>query len=364
MKKYIIVGLTPQGLSVLRTLARAGGEVHAFCHSRKNVGYYSRYGQKTLFGNIGELRDNIKRIADEADEKPVCYITSGEMLAWILRDFTDLYEICDVYSGPLETIEILAHKDKMYEYAVKCGFDVAKYVTLDKLQDKSISFPAFIKRNFEIPLFFKAEKIESRDKLERYLAKIRPEQCKDVILQEFISCERPMEISCQALFVDGKCAGTLVAHQKIRLKGGLTAAIEEIEDIDLKRHINDLCENFFEAANTSNGKLSYSGLIEFEFIYDLSTQKLWFVEVNTRSCGLQSSFAAKYKNLSETLLHPDKFVKLQSATPHLRWMNIQRNIRAGLRSKNFSGLADIFTSSFDVFDTKDMKPFMMQFLPR
>lgn len=364
MKKYIIIGLTPQGLSVLRTISREGAEVYAFCNTKNNVGYYSKYGKKIVFNNINELRNEIKKIVSISNEKPVCYVTSGEMLAWILTEFTDLYDLCEVSSGPLATLQILAHKDKMYEYAEQRGFKVARYVTLDKLEADKVTFPAFMKRNYEIPLFFKAEKIDNRQMLDSFLGRITAEQRKDIILQEFIECADLLEISCQALFFNGKCAGTLITNQKRRLKKGLTAMVEELDSSEIKSKIDSLCRSFFSETKNGDKPLSYNGLIEFEFMYDKQSDDLWFVEVNTRSCGLQSSFAAKYSNMGKALLNPHKFTELQPAVEHLKWMNIMRDVKARIQNKNLSNLTDIFTAAYDILDFHDPKPFIMRILPK
>jgi len=56
MKNIILViGLTPQGLSVLRTLSRAGYKVFAFYNNKKQVGRYSKYGTKIFYQSISEL---------------------------------------------------------------------------------------------------------------------------------------------------------------------------------------------------------------------------------------------------------------------------------------------------------------------
>lgn len=356
-RKYIILGLTPQGLALLRTLGKAGADVTAFCTSKKNVGYHSRYGKKICYRDIDELRIFVRDILLSVDTKPICYITSGEILAAILREYKELYDECEVFSGPYRVVEMLAHKDKMYEYAIQHGFRVAQYATLDKYNDGCLKFPLFLKRNYEIPLFFKAVKVCSPDEMQFYMRKIPQENLRDVIAQEYIDIPytRLINITCQGFFVNGQCAGTFIANQKRRLLKGITSYIEELDDSGLTVQIDLLVKAFMT-------QLGYCGFAEFEFMYDLGTGDLYFIEVNTRTCGLQSALHHKFNNIVDVISHPDKFIGLKSAIDHLCWMNIQRDIRARFETKRFDHLGDIFKSKYDILDKNDLSPFFRQFI--
>ncbi len=357
MKKYIVLGLTPQGLAILRELGRAGVKVIAFCQSTKNVGYHSRYGKKIVFHEIDELKEHISNIVEKCEEKPVCYITSGEILALVLREYKELYEICEVSSRPYSVIEMLAHKDKMYEYALAHGMVTAQYATLDDPAHKKLTFPLFLKRNYEIPLFFKAVKINSAQELQSYVQQIPCECLQDVIAQEFIDIpnNRLLNLSCQGYYVEGICCGLYLSNQKRRLKKGITSYIEEFDNSDIGLRVMELCKKFMFG-------LKYCGFAEFEFMYDIEKQNLYFIEVNTRTCGLQSSLHYKFSNVSEVLVHPDQAIKLKAKVEKLRWMNIVRDIRARIQSRDFTNLTDIFRSQFDILAWDDLKPFIFQFL--
>lgn len=354
-RKYIILGLTPQGLSLLRILGRAHADVSAFCTSKKNVGYHSKYGRKVLYTNISELKKGVAEIVNSSKEKPICYITSGEILASVLREYKEIYDECIVFSGPYSTIEMLAHKDRMYAYAASHNFKIARFSTLDKEEYKKLKFPLFLKRNYEIPLFFKAVKIKTADELSSYYKRIPKEFLKDVIVQEFIdiSEENLINISCQGFWVKGNCKGTFISNQIRRLKKGITSYLEEIEDSVLCSLVVKLVSNFMLSLN-------YSGFAEFEFMYDCQTKELWFIEVNTRTCGLQSSLNYKFLNLTDVILSPYNDVVLKRASKSICWMNLLRDIRARLESRNFKNIFDISKSKFDILDLKDPIPFFRQ----
>lgn len=354
---YIILGLTPQGLALLRELGKAGAKVFAFCTSKRNVGYHSKYGVKKCYSTIGELKNFISEIISEYKTKPICYISSGEILASILADYKTIYDECDVYSGPYPIIEMLAHKDKMYEYAQSKGLKIAKYRTLDKYSEGDLKYPIFLKRNYEIPLFFKAVKISTPEEFNIYNAQIQKEDYKHVIAQEFIDIptSQLMNITCQGFFVKGECMGIFIANQTRRLKKGITSYIEELPQNTLTYQIQVLSENFMK-------ELKYCGFAEFEFMYDTINDCLYFVEVNTRTCGSQSVLHHKFTNISDIIINPSKPTKLNPKPGMIKWMNIQRDVRARIEEKNYSNLGDIFHSCFDIFDWNDLNPFIRQFI--
>lgn len=356
-RKYIILGLTPQGLALLRTLGESGADVTAFCTSKKNVGYHSRYGKKICYRDIDELRIFIRDIVLSVDTKPICYITSGEILAAVLREYKELYDECEVFSGPYRVVEMLAHKDKMYEYAIRHEFRVAQYATLDKYNDGCLKFPLFLKRNYEIPLFFKTVKVCTPEEMQSYMRKIPQENFKDVIAQEYIDIPytRLINITCQGFFVNGRCAGIFIANQKRKLSKGLTSYIEELKEGKVTIQIGQQVKAFM-------GKLDYCGFAEFEFMYDADLDDLYFIEVNTRPCGSQSALHHKFSNILEVILRPDEFITLKPTVGCLHWMNIQRDVRARFEAKRFDHLGDIFKSKYDILDKKDLSPFFRQFL--
>lgn len=358
MKPIIVIGLTPQGLSVLRTLSQAGKKVFALYQNKKNIGVKSKYGTKIQFSNSKDLKEKIEEIASKYDDKLLCYITSGEMLAMILREYKELYEVCDVISGPFETIEKLAHKDIMYQIATEKGFKVAKHFTLDKYSEGNLTYPIFMKRNYEIPLFFKAAKIEDKKEFDSYMAKIKEEEKKDILVQEFINIPRKqlMEITAQAFFSQGEMKGVFIAHQKRKLKKGLTAYLEEISDKFITTQATNLLQKYME-------ELQYTGFAEFEFMYNKESKELYFVEVNTRTCGSQSSLNYKWSNLAEVMINPHTapMLKERSSKP-VRWMNITRDMRVRIEKRDLSNLLDIFRSKYDILTLKDIKPFISQFL--
>jgi predicted ATP-grasp superfamily ATP-dependent carboligase len=355
--KIIIIGLTPQGLSLLRTLSREGVSVTAFYQNPKNVGVYSKYGDKIHFHDAKDLKEKIQRLVDDWGYSPLCYITSGELLALVLREYPELYQQCHVSSGPYEVVEMLAHKDRMYELAIQKGFTVAKYVTLDKYKEDDFDYPLFMKRNYEIPLFFKAVKIENHETMFSYLSRIKEEEKKDIIVQQWIDISKQnlINITGQSFYYQGVSKGHYVASQVRRLKKGITSYIEEITDSVMVNRITRLMDTFML-------ELKYEGFAEFEFMYDKKKDVLFFIEINTRTCGLQNSLYHKFVNLGKVVLHPSKEESLIAVDKPLKWMNIMRDVRSRIETRDFSHIGDVLRSKYDILDWHDIKPFIKQLL--
>ena len=355
MRKIIIIGLTPQGLSLLRTLSRYGVEVIAFYQNIKNVGVYSKYGQKKHFVSVADLKGQITALVNILGYKPLCYITSGELLALILREYKELYQQCEVSSGPYEVVELLAHKDRMYKLAIAKGFTVAKYITLDKYKEGDFSYPLFMKRNYEIPLFFKAVKIKNEEMMASYTNRIPVEEKRHVIVQEFISIPKQdlVSITGQAFYCKGVAKGHFVGIQVRKLKKGLTACVQEISDESISKHIIEQMDDFMVDMN-------YDGFAEFEYMYDKKKNVLHFLEINTRTCGTQSAFDQKFKNLAQVVVRPNKDMELVSVEKPVHWMNILRDVRSRIENRDFRHLGDIFRCNYDIFDCHDIKPFFKQ----
>ncbi len=358
MNPVILIGLTPQGLSMLRVLSRAGANVVAFCSSKRNVGYSSKYGKKYLFKNTDDLKLQIREFIHQYHEKLLCYITSGEALAMILQEYPELYLECNVISGPYEVVERFAHKDLMYQHAIGCGFNVVPYVTLDKLDESKWKYPFFVKRNYEIPLPFKTSIINSDYDLSNLRTSVPVDNWPYIMIQELIPVAKTnrMEFSVQCYFSHGVLNGSLVGHQKRKTNTGLTSRLVEITDPEIVRDAVELCKKFMKDT-------SYTGFAEFEFLRDTVTCTNYFLEVNTRPCGTHSSLVSKFSNLVEVLLNPYGGAKLKITDNHVNWRNIARDIRVVLGC-GISGQPDFSVfCSFDVFDIRDMKPFITQFIP-
>lgn len=355
MSKIVIIGLTPQGLAMLRMLSRAGYDVIAFTKTKKAVGYYSKYGIKKIFDSTFDLKQQIEQIVKNSDAKVRCIITSGELLAMIIEEFPELYELCDVESGPLELIRTLSYKDRMYTFAQSRGLKCAKFKILSEYTSGDLHFPVILKRNFEIPLFFKVKKISNEEELILFTALISEEDKKYILIQEYIDSRKILNLSYQSYVRNGRFLLNFSCVQERRLSSGITSSLTELNDEKLLSRLNNVGKIFFRDTN-------YMGFSEIEFIYSKEDDQLYFIEVNTRTCGLQSVLNHKFENISDIYSNSTQQLKLIEGRKNLTWINITRDIKARIQTKDWNNLSQFFTAKKDIFDWKDIRPFIMQFL--
>lgn len=359
MGKFIIIGLTPQGLSIMRMLVRAGHEVTAFTNTKKAVGYYSRYGEKRLFSTVRELKESVISIAARSDAKIRCIVTSGELLTFLIDEFPEIYDLCHVESGPLQLLRVLSKKDQMYGFAQLRELKCAKWRVLSDYRHGDLAFPVIMKRNVEVPLFFKVKIIQSKEELNSFVKNIKPVDRKWILVQEYISFANQFEISYQAYFRNGEACGEFVAKQVRRLEKGLTSYLEEVVDEPL--HLL--------AASSSRKLLSgtgYSGFAEVEYIFNVDAGALLFIEINTRTCGLHSALRQKYPNLAVVYDESgsDCVDHLQASRNPVKWISVARDFKVRYEKKDLAGLGQFLKSGYDILDLHDLKPFIMQFVNR
>lgn len=355
MSNIIIIGLTPQGLAMLRMLSRAGYDVIAFTKTKKAVGYYSKYGIKKIFDSTFDLKQQIEQIVKNRDTRVRCIITSGELLAMIIEEFPELYELCDVESGPLELIRTLSYKDRMYTFAQSHGLKCAKFKILSEYTSGDLQFPVILKRNFEIPLFFKVKKINNEEELKSFVALISKEDKRYILIQEYIDSKKILNLTYQTYVRNGRCLLTFSGIQKRKLVSGLTSFLIELNSEKLLSQLNNVAKIFF-------GNTSYTGFSEIEFIYSIEDDQLYFIEINTRVCGTQSALNHKFDNISDIYSDSIQQLKLIEGRKNLTWINITRDIKARMQTKDWNNLSQFFTAKKDIFDWKDIRPFIMQFL--
>jgi predicted ATP-grasp superfamily ATP-dependent carboligase len=336
---------------MLRMLSHAGHRVIAFTNSKKAVGYHSKYGERIIFSSIKNLKDQILDITKQFPAKIDCIITSGVLLAQILADYPELYEICNVQSGPYSLIKVLAHKNQMYEYASARGLNCAKYVLLSDYQSGDLRFPVILKRNYEINLFFKVKTINTEQELFHFINKIDKEKHKHILVQEFINLDSFINISFQGYLINGNLKCYFICDQVRRLSSGITSYIEEIND-------KEICNFVLYEANAFFNHSDYTGFTEIEFLYSKTEKELYFIEINTRTCGLHSVLKTKFLNLSDLYNDIHNPPELMESPKLVSWVNIVRDIKARWQGKDLKNLSQFITAEHDIFDWHDLKPFI------
>lgn len=355
MSKFIIIGLTPQGLALLRLLSRAGHQVFAFSNTKKAVGLYSKYGEKLFFSDIEDLKVKIASIVRKSGDPVKCIIASGELLALILEEYPELYAVCDVESGPFDLVKMLSHKSLMYDFATTRGLKTAKFSLLSNFYNGCLEFPVILKRNYEISTPFKIKIIESEAEFIAFKEMLPAALSRHILVQELIAADPVLNLSCQVYLRNGKIQFDLCCIQERRISSGITSFLVEVESAEIR-------STLVEAASRLFADTKYNGFAELEFLYSTTEKNLYFIEVNTRPCGLQSSLHHKFKGIES--IYNDNYTpsSVKRNPERLIWINILRDIRSRVESKYLGKPWQFFLAKKDIFDWRDPVPFFMQLI--
>lgn len=348
-KTVIVIGLTAQGLSLLRLLARAGLDVIAYTNTESAVGFHSRYGRKEVFSTVGSLRESIKNLVEKLGYKPLCFITSGGLLAKILSDFTDIYDICDVRSGPLEVVDTLSRKNKMYQLAKARGLVFPAACLLTDYKKGDLKFPVVLKKDFEVELFFKVLWVADQQELERYITKIPSDLQQFICIQEAVDLDNFQQVSYQAYYDKGGAKLEFIGNQKRKTPDGLTSYVEEVQDFPMLRDVTNASRKLLQ-------NLNYIGFVEVEFLYRSNGSELIFMEVNARPCGWFSILPKKFDHLLSVMGLAEGEAS-RNKKP-LTWISLGRDIKLRINNKDLSNLSSLVLSCHDILDIKDIKPFL------
>lgn len=358
MSPIIVIGLTAQGLALLRLLTKAGYQVVAFSDSKNAVGMRSKYGRKVVFSSVLDLRNKITLLAKEAADPLKCIVASGEMLALILEEFPELYDMCDVESGPFDVVSMLSRKHSMYDFARVRGLPCADYQVLADHEPGSLGYPVILKKNCESFPLFKVVKVDSQEIFEKIVGEIPASYRNDVIVQRYVELDKSKFITFQCYVSNSRRYCEFVAFQRRRTATGLTCFLEEMKPSSLYDDIIELSDKLLSG-------LDYKGFIEIEYGVD-SAGKVYFMETNARVCGTFSALCAKYPSLSDLFVHDRSALSSDynfgRRNDHIRWVNLARDLKVRLSDKDFRTLAQAFGAAKDVFDWRDPMPFIMQFI--
>ena len=166
LEPIIIIGLTPQGLFLLREFGKMGYPVYALA-KKDDVGIYSRFGEKIIIESQKDIIQNIEKIQNSTkihEKNPRCYIAGGFFLKEILECHPELFNRLDIIPSPLNALNILTKKTALYSLANDLGIISPHTETIFNISNnknfhESFSFPLIVKCN-EVPTeFIKIKKI-------------------------------------------------------------------------------------------------------------------------------------------------------------------------------------------------------------
>jgi len=154
----VVLGLSPTGLAVARSLGRKNVPVIGFSRNGSAIGSRSRYVQETLVAEGADweesLIEQLFELGSRLDEKPVLFCAEDIYLAALANHAEDLRR---AYRMPAslnrEMIELFLDKERFYKMCTEESVTIPQTYFPDTLGDvveasKVLSYPCIVKPSF------------------------------------------------------------------------------------------------------------------------------------------------------------------------------------------------------------------------
>lgn len=350
----MILGLTPQGLFLLREFSRAGLKVIAVgCNT--HVGMKSRYGTKILIRDFHEL----EHIFNKYLHKDIMIHVASDPFLNYLVDMcpqrTNNYMFFPNYGGAY----VFTSKIRTEDLAKNLGIPCPVSFRLSEIPDKSYAhtYPLIAKWNRKYGNEeFKTIIIHSEKELESF--KNTHGNNDEIILQNYIPGGHNADISYGGFFQNGKELFHIVVQQKRQYPKGLSSFVEEYE--------GEHSEKVRNMSRLLMKKTAYQGFVEAEYRINEDEGQVYLIEVNPRVCGwikiVKKKFDIVWTDLSK--------IPRTNSEKSVSWVNLVRDARSilntALTKPHQIDLLDIISDYrnnpiVDIFEWSDPFPFISQF---
>jgi predicted ATP-grasp superfamily ATP-dependent carboligase len=353
----MIIGLSPQGLFLLREFSRAGKKVLALA-IKDNIGLYSKYGCKITLSKLSDIEDIFLKYLHP---NMTIHICSDAFLNYLVdkkhkvfRGFTCFpdYKSAKIFSNKILTGRLARNLRINYPKMYKL-----KEINTDKWE----IYPLILKwnRRRNINEQFKTAIIKSPNDLKNFKAK-NHKLNRDLIVQKYIPGEPKVDISYGGYFVDGSEKFYIIIQQERQYPypNGLASFIKE--------YMGSHKDEIRKIAKTILEYVGFSGFVEVECRIDIEKDKLYLIEVNPRACGWIKILKRKYRELDLVNLKGNRIEDSDT----ICWVNLVRDIRSVIDMiKTPAGrkLAKKVITDYqkrpitDIFEFTDLRPFIGQF---
>ncbi len=383
----VLDGHLKSALCCVRSLGTSGIEVVCGAERSSAMACHSRYVRKRFVYTSPKHNQQqfIEEVLLQARElflaegvKPVVFCFSDATMLTLSRSYVELQEYMVLPIPSLSSIEQASDKKQTYELAQELDIPTIKMYSLEEYEH--ITYPAVVKNVHSIvwnqgkSSSGSASFVFSKDELRDTYFRIEKETGELPLVQEFIQGEEyGVEMVCDS--------GSIVAcfvHKRIRSlspRGG--AAV--VKETALETPEIVLMRTYAEALVT---KLMWHGPIMVEFKINNKTGGVLLMEINGRFWGsLPLALAAGIDFpmltylLGKNTLHSittvaPKYVRTRHFLGDCKWLVVvlfkKDRLRSVLYPSKIRALWDfkieIFKSKGDIFDVRDSKPSIMEYI--
>jgi D-aspartate ligase len=369
----LILGGSFISLAAARNLAKNGVEVCVF-GSATSIARFSRTVKRFAVCPRDLKDDDLPGYLAEMADK-------GEVKGWVLLPSTDEYvrvlaqygsflaEHYVVTTPPWETVSFLCDKRRTYELAQQVGAAIPRLYAVgdtERLDRLDMDFPVVVKPAFSSKYLRvtnrKAYRADNRKELQTICAAMsRVIGDSQIIVQDFLPDPGANLFSFAGYFKKGDPVVGLSAKRTRQLPrdfGHSSTFVEAVEVPELR-----------ELASRLLRAISYTGLAEVEFMWNVKRARFELIEVNPRLWAWHSLAIAAGLDLPYVAFADAVCQNLPVSTmrPGLKWVRLLKDVRAivpEIRSGSLSAFQYVRSllesTTFSVFSVSDPVPFIVE----
>ncbi len=285
----IILGVTTNGLSFVRSLGARGVPVWMLDEPRERPGMSTRFGTAVSMPDICSEPDawlaKVLDLAERAPSPPVVIATGDEHVLFVSRHRDRLAPHVRFRVPPSDVVEMLCDKRRQYEWLIREGIAMPRTVFLDggddvvALTERTIGFPCVLKPSAShrwmrhrtgVKLAIAGDVCALRDAYDGMAPAGGP-----MVLQEFVPGEDATLHGYLAYC--GRAGRPTAALTKRKLRQWPTAAGNGSLQISTRN------EEIASTSETILMRLGYEGLVGIEYKWDARAGRYLLIEINPRS---------------------------------------------------------------------------------
>lgn len=389
MSVLILDGHLKSALAVVRSLGRAGVIVACGSDRKWALAGYSKYTQKRFsYPSPKEHKKTFihvicmeaQTITAKTGEKPVVFCFSDATMNALSDEYESLKDVLTLLLPSRDSLQIARNKKQTQEFADALSIPTIKTYAFDDVEN--VAFPAIVKNQESVvwkngvAVSGSATFVFDAAELKTVHTKIEADTGQAPLIQEFVKGE---EYGVEMVCTEGDVLATFV-HKRVRSlspRGGAAVVketAEESAEVNLMR----------QYATALVEKLSWTGPVMVEYKIDSRDGTVRLMEINGRFWGslpLAVRAGVDFPLLSYRLVRgedvrkmPEAFAPKKVRTRHflgdLKWvfsvLFASDRMRPYLYPSRLRAIFDfkkeLFISKGDVFDVRDPKPSLVEYL--
>ncbi len=302
----VVLGMSVNGLGVVRSLAREGIKVYAVDTRDDIAAMHTNYAECLLCPDVLKKPIQLKLflldLSARIGTSPVLFVTSDEYNEFLSRNRADLMDRFKFVIPPADLMERLFSKKAQYELAVEHNVAVPNTFLLEDIYELDK-----IVQKLEYPVIIKAENtcgwrmrfgdikaivVNNANELKEKYIKITKDKDISVLIQEIIQGEDSRHYKICAYLNRNSQPLLIFTLQKIRQYPsyfGTTSSVVSIWEPE----VAEVGVNFMKA-------IGYQGVGSIEFKKDLRDNKFKMIKINPRFWAQNSLAAACGQNFALT----------------------------------------------------------------